>query len=106
MNTTTNQTAITVITSTIAIMAVSCVLSICVLAFYGITIPPELNTLAGGLVGALTAMLVKTSPTETMKQPPPPPTDTNPTPVQVVNAPNDPVPTEETKTMAEWSTPK
>jgi len=98
MNTTTNQTAITIITGTIAIMAVSCVLSICFLAFYGIQIPPELNTLAGGLVGALTAMLVKTSPTETLKQPlpNPPATGDNPTPVQVVNAPNDPVPTEET----------
>ena len=93
MNTTTNQTAITVITSAIAIMAVSCVGSVCVLAFYGVLIPPELNTLAGGLVGALTAMLVKTSPTETTKPSPP----DSPTPVQVVNPPNDPVPTTETK---------
>jgi len=115
MNTTTNQTAITVITSTIAIMAVSCVLSICVLAFYGITIPPELNTLAGGLVGALTAMLVKTSPTETIKQPLSG-TDANPMsvkpitsvadPVHTEEAPNDPVPTEETKTIGEWNAPK
>ena len=106
MNTTTNQTAITVITSTIAIMAVSCVLSICVLAFYGITIPPELNTLAGGLVGALTAMLVKTSPTETQKQPPTPPLSDTPTPVSVVSSAADPVHTEETKTISEWNTQK
>jgi small neutral amino acid transporter SnatA (MarC family) len=89
MNTTTNQTAITVITSTIAIMAISCVISICCLAFFGIPIPPELNTLAGGLVGALTAMLVKTSPTETIKS--------SPAEVQVVNPPTDPVPTVEAK---------
>ena len=89
MNTTTNQTAITVITSTIAIMALTCVFSICVLAFYSVTIPPELNTLTGGLVGALTAMLVKTTPTEAAK--------TDPTPVQVMNEPSEPVPTEEAK---------
>jgi len=91
MNTTTNQTAITIITMTIAIMAFSCVASICVLAFYGIEIPPELNTLAGGLVGALTAMLVKTSPTETVK----PRNPDVPTPVSVVSSVQDPVHTEE-----------
>jgi len=83
---------------TIAVMAFSCVVSICTLAFYAIQIPPELNTLAGGLVGALTAMLVKTSPTETLKAPPAPPTLPNgATPVTVVNPPSDPVPTEEQK---------
>ncbi len=94
MNTTTNQTAITVITSTIAIMALTCVFSVCVMAFYGVNIPPELNTLTGGLVGALTAMLVKTSPTETVK---PAPAADGVTPVQVMNTPAAPVPTEETK---------
>jgi hypothetical protein len=93
MNTTTNQSAITIITMTIAIMAASCVGSVCFLSFHGIQIPPELNTLTGGLVGALTAMLVKTSPTETLKQPPPPPNGSSPTPVQVMNKPTDPVPT-------------
>jgi hypothetical protein len=97
MNTTTNQAAITIITMTIAIMAFSCVVSICTLAFYAIQIPPELNTLAGGLVGALTAMLVKTSPTETIKQPPPPPppTSDNPMPVKPITSVADPVHTEE-----------
>jgi len=95
VNTTTNQTAITIITSTIAIMAVCCVLSICVLAFFAIQIPPELNTLAGGLVGALTAMLVKTSPTETLKVPTP---DT-PMPVTVQSSEKDPVHTEEKNTQ-------
>jgi hypothetical protein len=92
MNTSTNQTAITVITSTIAIMALLCVITICVLSYLGTKVPPELNTLTGGLCGALTAMLVKTSPTET---PSSPKLDAPPTPVQVVNPPTSPVPTEE-----------
>ncbi len=92
-NTSTNQTAITMITGTIAIMALLCVVTICVLSWFGTKVPPELNTLTGGLCGALTAMLVKTTPTETPKAPNP---DT-PAPVTVVNDPNDPVPTEEQK---------
>lgn len=39
------------------------VVTICVLSRYGVDIPPELNTLAGGLVGSLGAMLTKTTPT-------------------------------------------
>lgn len=88
-----NQTAISVITSTIALMSFLCVFSVCYLSYRGIQIPPELNTLTGGLCGALTAMLVKTSPTETLKTPNP----DLPSPVTVVNAPSDPVPTEEQK---------
>lgn len=95
MNTTTNQTAISIITFTIALMALLCVGTVCLLSYLGVQVPPELNTLTGGLVGALTAMLVKTSPTETMKQPPSP-TPTDPAPVKVVNPPSDPVHTEET----------
>ena len=55
------------------------------------------------VLGAISGMLVKTSPTEATKQPlpnppsPPPPTNDNPTLVQVVNQPTDPVPTEEQK---------
>ena len=90
---TTNQTAITVITSTIAVMAFSCVATVCYLSYRGILVPPELNTLTGGLVGALTAMLVKTSPTETQKQPEQPALQNGVTPVQVVNQPANPVPT-------------
>jgi len=53
------------------------------------------------LFGAVAGMLVKTSPTETTKQPlpnppTPQPTSDNPTPVEVVNAPSDPVPTVDT----------
>ncbi len=91
----TNQTAITIITGTIALMAASCVGSVCFLAYRGIQIPPELNTLTGGLVGALTAMLVKTSPTESVRQTAqlPVPSATTPTPVTVVNEETNPVPT-------------
>lgn len=58
-----NQLTIQIITGTIAFLAVLCVASICVLAFKAMAIPPELNTIAGGLVGAVTTMLVKTTPT-------------------------------------------
>lgn len=64
----TNKTVITIIIATLAGCAGLCVFSICFLSYRAIQIPPELNTLAGGLVGALTAMLVKTSPSETTKQ--------------------------------------
>ncbi len=90
---TNNQTAITMITGTIAIMALACVVTICVLSYLGIKVPPELNTLTGGLCGALTAMLVKTTPTETPKAPNP----DAPAPVTVMNPASDPVPTTETK---------
>ncbi len=90
---TNNQTAITMITGTIAIMALCCVVTICVLSYLGVKVPPELNTLTGGLCGALTAMLVKTTPTETAKTP----TLDAPAPVTVMNPASDPVPTTETK---------
>lgn len=89
----TNKIVINIIIATLAGCAALCVFAVCLLSYLGIQIPPELNTLTGGLVGALTAMLVKTSPSETTKQPP---TDT-PAPVEVVNTPNEPVPTIEKK---------
>ena len=63
----TNKTSISVIVTTIAIMAFLCVCTICYLSYKGIQIPPELNTLTAGLSGALSGMLVKTTPTETTK---------------------------------------
>jgi len=63
----TNKTVINIIIATLAGCAALCVFSVCLLSYQGIQIPPELNTLTGGLVGALTAMLVKTSPSETTK---------------------------------------
>jgi hypothetical protein len=100
----TNKGIIFVITTTIATMALLCVTSICLLCYWGIQIAPELNTLTGGLVGALTAMLVKTSPTETTHSPDGAPPNggsngvapTVPTPVTVENKPENPVPTSET----------
>ena len=64
----TNKTVISVITTTVALMTFGCVITVCLLAYCGIMIPPELNTLTGTLCGALTGMLVKTTPTETTKQ--------------------------------------
>lgn len=90
-----------------------CVATVCVLAFRGVQIPPELNTLTGGLVGSLASMLVKTSPTETQKTEPANSETTitqttetitkpkstlstdEPTQVVVINKPDDPVPTTE-----------
>jgi xanthine/uracil permease len=92
---TTNKGQIYIIVCAIAILAVICVVTVCVLSYLQIKVPPELNTLTGGLVGYLAAMLVKTSPTETIKAPPVSalPTTTDPTPVNVVNPPTAPVPT-------------
>jgi len=92
----TNKAVITVITSTIAVLASAAVITICLMSFYSIQIPPELNTLAGGLVGSLAGMLVKTSPTETQVAPPHPPQPPPgaPAQVEVVNTPVNPVPTE------------
>lgn len=98
-NTVTNRSTIILITTAVAIMAFSCVVTICTLAYFGIAIPPELNTLAGTLSGGLAGMLVKTAPTETTKQPPPsqPPFTHSgkPPEVVVVNKPDKPVPTTE-----------
>lgn len=64
----TNKAAIDWITRTIAVLGFCCVVTVCALSFMGLKIPPELNTLTGGLVGSLASMLVKTSPTETQFQ--------------------------------------
>lgn len=81
-----NQHIISIVTIGLVVMAFVCVASICVLSFYKIQIPPELNTLAGGLVGACSAMLVKTS-------------ATTPEPVksEIVNGPEAAIPTKVTK---------
>lgn len=81
----TNQAAIDWITRTIATLGFICVVTVCTLAFFGKQIPPELNTLTGGLVGSLASMLVKTTATEDKSRV---------QDVQVVNEKKDPVPTE------------
>lgn len=63
----TNRGAIFIVIGTLAGMAGLCVCAVCVLSYYGIEIPPELNTLTGGLVGALTGVLAKTTPSEAPK---------------------------------------
>ena len=90
----TNKIPINIIITTLAFCALICVSSVCFLSYSAIEIPPELNTLTAALVGALTAMLVKTSPTEVTKQPNV--SNEIPMPVTVENEPKDPVPTIET----------
>lgn len=86
----TNKAAISWITRTLAVMAALCVFTVCLLSFMNVQIPPELNTLAGGLVGTLGAMLVKTTPTETGTAPiDSPPEDPQPDPPE----PTEPAPT-------------
>lgn len=93
----TNKTVITVIITTLAIAALCCVSTTCMLSYFGIEIPPELNTLTAALVGALSAMLVKTSPSEAT-----PAATVNgepklngPIPVTVENTQSEPVPVEQ-----------
>ncbi len=81
------------ITGTIAIMALACVVTICVLSWFGTKVPPELNTLTGGLCGGLMTMLVKTTPTQAIQVS----TPDSPAPVTVMNPASDPVPTTEQK---------
>jgi hypothetical protein len=103
MNLTTNQTPIVVITTTAAFLAAMCVWTICWLAYKGIQIPPELNTLTGTLCGYLTGTLTKTTPTETTRQTTPlhVPSGGSPTPLpdplEVVGLGGGPVKTKETK---------
>lgn len=66
----TNKAAIDWITRTLAFLGACCVITVCILSYRGTQIPPELNTLTGGLVGSLASMLVKTTPTETPSKPP------------------------------------
>lgn len=68
MESTTNKGQIYIIVCTICILAATCVGTQNWLAVHGIEPPRSLDLLTGGLVGAITGMLVKTSPTETTKQ--------------------------------------
>ena len=89
----TNQAAIDWITRTLAVMGFVCVTTVCILSYCGTQIPPELNTLTGGLVGSLASMLVKTTPTDAPK--PAGGSDT-PAEVSIVQPDNQPVPVTET----------
>jgi hypothetical protein len=96
--TTTNKWQIYIIVCTIAAMAIGCVVTVCAMSYYGKEVPKDLSMITTGLLGALTSMLVKTSPTETQKQSPTPPIIPNgatPTPVAVVSSEQNPVHTEE-----------
>jgi xanthine/uracil permease len=99
-DTTTNKGQIYIIVCAIVVLAVICVYTMCVMAYYGKDIPQALSLLTGGLVGSLGTMLTKTTPTESTKQPlpnPPSPTPStdNPLPVKPITSVADPVHTEE-----------
>ncbi len=70
----TNKQSIDWITRTIAILAAVAVITVCILAYMGKQIPPELNTLTGGLIGSLGSLLAKTSPTAAIPAASPTPT--------------------------------
>lgn len=77
-----NHSVILIVASTIAFLTIIAVSTVCILSYLEITIPPELNTLAGGLVGAISAMLVKTVATPSI-----------PIETKVTNLPSEPIPT-------------
>ena len=103
----TNKIIIIFVVLTLAINATIGVLVLGYCIITGRSVDPVLLTPFVGIVnfvlGAVAGMLVKTSPTESTRQPlpnppsPPPLTNDNPAKVEVVNTPTDPVPTEEQK---------
>lgn len=94
---TTNKGQIYIIVCTIVFLALMCVATVCYMCYVAKEPSQGMWLLTGGLVGSLTSMLVKTTPTETTKQPLPTPPNDIPPEVTVVNKPDDPVPTTETK---------
>ncbi len=86
----TNKGAILVIIPTIAFLALVCVSTICWMSYTGREPGQGLTLLTGGLVGSLTSMLTKTSPTQATAAPE---TVQIPSQVHVTNKPGDPVPT-------------
>ena len=109
----TNKNVILMVVFTLAVNATIVVATLAFCLTTGRELNQALLTAFVGVgnyvLGAISGMLVKTAPTESTRQPlpnpppaAPPPAGNTPTPVQVVNAPNNPVPTEETRTIAEW----
>ena len=90
----------------IIVMALECVSVNCWMSYLGKEPSRGLDLLTGGLVGSLTAMLVKTSPTQATTALEPPSIHGTPIPVSVQSSVKDPVHTEETKTMEEWNKEK
>ena len=106
----TNKTVIFLVVLTLAVNATIVVATLAYCLATGRELNAALLTAFVGVgnyvLGAISGMLVKTSPTEATKATPVQSTSDNPTPVQVVNTPNSPVPTEETKTIGEWNAAK
>ncbi len=86
----TNKGAILVIIPTIALLAMGCVFTICWMSYTGREPGQGLTLLTGGLVGSLTSMLTKTSPTQATTFAP---ATTIPVQAHITNKPGDPVPT-------------
>ncbi len=101
-----NQNVITYVTGTVCVSAIICVVTYCILSFYGVEVSQGFSLLTGGLVGSLTSMLIKTSPTVATPSLPLTPNGDAPTQVQVVNQPDAPVPTEEQPKVNLASEPK
>lgn len=106
------QTNKSVIFLVVLTLAINATIGLCALEYCLVTkIQPDQVLLTAfisiitGLLGVLGGMLVKTSPTESIKQPlpnppspsPPPISSDNPLPVKVENQLADPVPTVEAK---------
>lgn len=100
------QTNKSIITWVVVTLAVNATIGVCTLGYVLIMLQkpdPVIFTafvaIVNYILGVLSGMLAKTSPTETTKQPlPNPPANGAPAEVTVVNPPSDPVQTEETKT--------
>ena len=80
----------------IIVMAIGCVGTNCWMALNKMEPPQAFTLLTGGLVGSLSTMLVKTSPTNTTPESPKPTLHGTPMPVNVISSETDPVHTEET----------
>jgi len=63
-----NKWVIFLIVGAIVTMAIGCVFTNCLMSYYGREPSQAFNLLTGGLVGSLSTMLVKTSPTQATTQ--------------------------------------
>lgn len=84
----TPRPVILIVTATLAAGMLLCLGLVGWLAAHAQAIPDVLVTVTGGLVGAMSTVLVRTGSDETPERP---------TPVEVVNTPHDPVPTTDTE---------
>lgn len=86
-----DKTVVHMVVGFIGLIALMLAAGLLVLNYQDKTIDPLMATLAGGAVGALTALLASTRGTAKTEEP---------APVEVVNTPADPVPTAPTQPLA------